>query len=221
MFTGLIKGIGKVKSVSRIGGDMKVTIEPLFPMDDVEIGDSISVDGVCLTVTEVIRGVLSMDISEETISRSTLESLKQAMEVNLEPALRLNDRLGGHIVSGHVDCVGRIVLKERRKQSWIFKIEIEKNMTRYIIEKGSIAVDGISLTVNRCDKKFFDVNIIPHTGKETTLLDKRVGDKVNIETDLIGKYVEKLLLQDYPAKKNQGKASILDMETLIKNGFGD
>jgi len=221
MFTGLIKGIGKVKSVRRIGGDMRIEIEPLFPMSDIKNGDSIAVDGVCLTVTEVTRGILNMDISGETTSRSTLESLRQGVEVNLEDALRLGDRLGGHIVSGHVDGVGRIISKEQQKRSWVIRIEIEKNLSRYIIEKGSVAIDGISLTVNSCDQKSFDVNIIPHTGQETTLLKKRVGDRVNIETDLIGKYVEKLLLKDTQSEKNDKKASSIDMEMLIKNGFGD
>jgi riboflavin synthase len=221
MFTGLIKGIGKVKSINRMGGDKKVTIEPLFPIGDIKSGDSIAVDGVCLTITEVVRGILSMDISGETISRSTLAYLRQGVEVNLELALRLADRLGGHIVSGHVDGVGRIVLKEKQRRSWVITIEIEKNISKYIIEKGSIAVDGISLTVNRCDQKSFDVNIIPHTGNETTLLMKRVGDRVNIETDLIGKYVEKLIFRDSQSGQKDRKASTLDMETLIKNGFGD
>ena len=221
MFTGLIKGIGKVKSVSRTGGDLRVNIEPLFPIGDVNLGDSIAVDGVCLTVTNLDRGILSMDISAETVSRSTLENLRQGVEVNLETALLLTDRLGGHIVSGHVDGVGRIVLKEKQKRSWLIRIEIEKKLSRYIIEKGSIAVDGISLTVNRCDQKSFDVNIIPHTGRETTLLRKKVGDRVNLETDVIGKYVEKLFLKENLPEEKDQKSSSIDMEMLIKNGFGD
>ena len=198
-----------------------MSIEPLFPMSDVKLGDSIAVDGVCLTVTDFDRGILSMDISAETVSRSTLENLRQGVEVNLEAALRLTDRLAGHIVSGHVDGVGRMVLKEKQKRSWLIRIEIEKKLSRYIIEKGSIAVDGISLTVNRCDQKFFDVSIIPHTGRETTLLRKKVGDRVNLETDIIGKYVEKLLLKENLPEEKDQKSSFIDMEMLIRNGFGD
>lgn len=221
MFTGLIEGVGKVKSVGRSGAEMTVSIESSFPADDVRIGDSISVDGVCLTVTKSSRGVFSTDVSGETVSRSTLAYVRQGNEVNLERALRLTDRLGGHLVSGHVDGVGKIVMKEQKRRSWMFRIEVEQHLSRYIIEKGSIAVDGISLTVNRCDEGFFDVNIIPETGRETTILKKKVGDKVNIETDLIGKYVEKLLTKEGRSKKNFENVSTIDLEKLMNYGFGE
>jgi riboflavin synthase len=220
MFTGLVEGTGKIKNIRRVRNDMTVTIEPSFDVTDCKIGDSISVDGVCLTVTELSGTAFSMDVSGETLSRTTLNRLKQGVEVNLEQALRLSGRLGGHLVAGHVDGMGRIIKKEPQERSWIMRISIDPALARYIIEKGSIAVDGISLTINRCERTFFEVNIIVQTGKETTLLKKKVGDEVNIETDLIGKYVEKILMSDGSI---QGKTDVsrIDLEMLIRNGFGE
>jgi riboflavin synthase len=221
MFTGLIEGIGKVRSINNIGNDMRITVEPLFPItDECRVGESISIDGVCLTVTDISKGFVSMDVSGETLSRSTLSYLRQGHEVNMERALLLTDRLGGHLVSGHVDGIGRLLKKETQKRSWLLRIGVEEKISRYTIEKGSIAVDGISLTINRCEGKFFEVNIIPQTGGETTLLKKKVGDQVNIETDLIGKYVEKFFLRDRSPGDKDGRSGI-DMEMLIKQGFGD
>jgi riboflavin synthase len=219
MFTGLIEGIGKVKIVRRVGDDMRLTIAPLFKMTDIRPGDSICVDGVCLTLTEISEGSFAMDVSGETISRSTLRLVRQGHEVNLERALRLTDRLGGHLVSGHVDGVGEIMKKEPEQRSWFFRIGIDKQLSRYTIEKGSIAVDGISLTINRCEDSFFEVNVIPKTGMQTTILKKKVGDLVNIETDLIGKYVEKFFSRDRSNQKEKTGSGI-DMEMLIEKGFG-
>jgi riboflavin synthase len=218
MFTGLVEGIGKVKEISRFGEDLSITISPLFDMPDIRIGESISVDGVCLTVTHVGQGPFRMDVSAESLARSTLTGIKVGDEVNLERALRVTDRLGGHLVSGHVDGVGRILKKEQKQRSWILRFWLEEKLLRYVIEKGSVAVDGISLTVNRCDDRGFEVNIIPQTGKETGILRKKVGDPVNVETDLIGKYVEKFFLRsDEPHPK---KNSPIDEELLKKHGFG-
>lgn len=221
MFTGLIEGIGKVSSIKNIGNDMRITVEPLFPMtDECRLGESVSIDGVCLTVTDISKGLVSMDVSGETLSRSTLLFLRQGHEVNMERALLLTDRLGGHLVSGHVDGIGKIIKKETQQRSWLLRIGIEEKISRYTIEKGSIAVDGISLTINRCEERFFEVNVIPQTGRETTLLKKKVGDQVNIETDLIGKYVEKFFSRDRSTGDRDGGSGI-DMEMLIKQGFGD
>jgi len=218
MFTGLIEGIGKVSGIRRSRNDMQITIVPPFDASECQIGESISIDGVCLTVTEIRDGAVSMDVSGETLSRSTLRLLRSGDRVNMERALRLTDRLGGHLVLGHVDGVGTIIRKEASGQSWIIGIQVENSLSRYIIEKGSIAVDGISLTINACENNSFEVNIIPQTGTETTLLIKKRGGLVNIETDLIGKYVEKL----FPAgrsgvvlKSDRG----IDLETLVKQGF--
>lgn len=220
MFTGLVEGKGRIQSIRRSGGDMSLTILPLFPMDDVRLGESIAVNGVCLTVTETGSKTISMDVSQETISRSTLGFLKERVDVNLERALRLSDRLGGHLVSGHVDGIGRIARKEVREGSWSLRIEIDRKLSRYTVEKGSIAVDGISLTVNRCGETFFDVNIIPQTGRETTLLDKRVGEAVNIEVDLIAKYVEKFFQRKESSDKPEPPSGI-GTEMLSRYGFGE
>jgi len=197
MFTGLVEGIGKVKELSRFGEDLSLTISPVFDMPDIRIGDSISVDGVCLTVTGVGQGSFRLDVSAETLSRSTLAGVKVGDEVNLERALRVTDRLGGHLVSGHVDGVGRILKKEQRQRSWVLRFGVEETLLRYVID--------------------FEVNIIPQTGKETGILKKKVGDPVNIETDLIGKYVEKFFLKGHgPHPK---KASLIDEKLLRKHGF--
>lgn len=220
MFTGLVEGIGKIKAVRRIGDDMRLTISPLFQITDCRVGDSISVDGVCLTVIEVSESSFTMDVSGETLSRSTLSLLRQGDEVNLERSLRLTDRLGGHLVSGHVDGIGKILKKEPEQRSWLLRIGIDEQISRYTIEKGSVAVDGISLTINRREDRFFEVNIIPQTGKETTILKKNLGDLVNIEADMIGKYVEKFLSLD--KSNSQGKStSKIDMEMLLEHGFGE
>ena len=220
MFTGLIEGIGKIKAIRRLGDDMKVTIAPLFQMTDCRVGESISVNGVCLTVTDFSKGAFSMDVSGETLSRSTLRLLRQGHQVNLERALRLSDRLGGHLVLGHVDGIGEIQKKETQQRSCLLRIGIEEQVSHYIIEKGSIAVDGISLTINRCEGRYFEVNIIPQTGTETTVLKKNVGDLVNIETDLVGKYVEKFISRDR-ARQEEKVASAVNLEMLIKHGFGE
>jgi len=220
MFTGLVEGIGRVKSIRRLRDDMRLIIEPLFQMPDSRAGDSISVDGVCLTLTQVSEDSFSTDVSGETLSRSTLSVLRQGDEVNLERALLATDRLGGHLVSGHVDGIGKIVQKDHQQRSWLLRIGIDEAISRYTIEKGSIAVDGISLTINRCEKRFFEVNIIPLTGRETTIINKKLGDLVNIETDLIGKYVEKLVSLKKSDQQEKAVSSI-DLDMLIEHGFGE
>lgn len=214
MFTGLIEGTGTVLGIKREGGDMHLTVKPGFDMLDAAIGDSVAVDGVCLTMTAITRGSFDVYVSAETLSRSTLGLLRSGNDVNLERALKLSDRLGGHLVQGHVDGIGIITGKSLRNKSWNVKIEIPRNLFRYVIEKGSIAVDGVSLTVNRCGPGFVEANIIPQTGNETTLLSKRTGSRVNIETDLVGKYVEKFVSAFGPAR---GVESEGGLEMLLKS----
>lgn len=218
MFTGLIQGIGKVKTIRRVRDDMRFTVAPIDEFTDCRVGDSISVDGVCLTVTDVSEGIFRMDVSGETLSRSTLNLLRQGDEVNLEMALRLTDRLGGHLVSGHVDGIGKILKKEKQQRSWLIGIGIDEQISRYTIEKGSIAVDGISLTINQCKENYFEVNIIPQTGDVTTILKKKVGDLVNVEADLIGKYIEKFFSKGRSTPQDK-TASGIDLEMLNKYGF--
>jgi riboflavin synthase len=219
MFTGLVEGLGEVKEISRKGGDVTMEIRPLFEVSDIGIGDSVSVNGVCLTVTEMRQGLFRVDVSGETLSRTTMGRLMQGDRVNLERALRFSDRLGGHLVSGHVDGVGKITKKEQHRNSWLLRIEMDERLSKYTIEKGSIAVDGISLTINRCQDGAIEVNIIPQTGKETTILKKNVGDLVNIETDLIGKYVERFFMRGTESRP-EGSTGI-NKEMLMKFGFGD
>jgi len=220
MFTGLIEGIGKIRDITLPGGDMRLSIMPLFDMSDCSIGESVSVNGVCLTVTDIQDKTVDMDVSGETISRSTMGGLRQGDEVNLERAVTLADRLGGHLVSGHVDGIGRILKKEQAQRSWLIRIGIDEDVAKYTIAKGSVAVDGISLTINRCHDTFFEVNIIPETARETTILKKKKGDLVNIETDLIAKYVEKFIKKERISGKDEASSSI-DLEMLSKYGFGD
>ncbi len=213
MFTGIVEGIGKIKrKMQGMSGDVVISIEPPFSPKECEIGESISVDGVCLTVTTIDNKEIFMDISQETISRSTLGMLTVGDLVNIERALRLSDRIGGHLVLGHVDGMGKIISKEQREGSYLLRIAVNKDISRYIVEKGSVAVDGMSLTVNRCGEDFFELNIIPHTFSQTTILKKRI-DFVNIETDIVGKYVEKFL------NSIKLKDSKVTIEKLKKYGF--
>jgi riboflavin synthase len=220
MFTGLVEGIGTVKGLSRVGEDMSLIIAPHFDMADTKVGDSVSVNGVCLTVTRVGGEGFYVDVSRETLTRSTLSYVRRGDKVNLERALRMTDRLGGHLVLGHVDGMGRILRREQKERSWSLRIGLDPGLSRYLIEKGSIAVDGMSLTVNQWDENGFEVNIIPQTGLETTVLNKRVGDFVNIETDLIGKYVEKFVAGQESRKEKKNTSSI-DEDMLRGHGFGD
>ena len=219
MFTGLVEGIGEVKEISHVGGDATLAIQPLFEVSDIRSGDSVAVNGVCLTVTDIRKNIFRVDVSSETLSRSTMGQLSQGDRVNLERALRFSDRLGGHLVSGHVDGMGRILKKEQKQKSWLLRIGMDEGLSKYTIEKGSIALDGISLTINRCQDAFVEVNIIPQTGKATIILTKKVGDLVNVETDLIGKYVERFFIEG-KASGPSGSTGI-DKEMLTKFGFGD
>ena len=214
MFTGLIEHIGKVRAIERSGEAARLKIFASFPPAELALGDSVAVNGVCLTVTAMDAGVLAFDASPETVERTAFRTLKPGSPVNLERALRLSDRLGGHIVSGHVDCVATISERRELSGNIVFSFRLAPEFTRYVVAKGSVTIDGISLTVNRVDNDGFSVNIIPHTAANTTLQFRKAGDEVNIETDILGKYVERLLTfrDDAPPKG-------LSLEVLAKNGF--
>ncbi len=217
MFTGIVQGLGTVKSVKKMAEGSVLAIAPDFVLEDPEEGESIAVNGVCLTATTISGDFFTADVSPETLSRSTLGELGPGNRVNLERALRLSDRLGGHIVSGHIDCTGQVLERKELRQFTLFRFRIDAKYDRYLIEKGSVTIDGISLTVNSCTSGEFSVAIIPHTLSITTLGFRKVGDWVNIEVDVIGKYVEKLLKGGMEARA-AGEGS-LDTEFLAKYGF--
>ena len=212
MFTGLIEGVGKIEKTRAAGPDAVLTIRAPFDLSNDRPGDSIAVSGACLTAATIKGDLFEADASAETLSKTKLGQLSRGDAVNLERALKVGDRLGGHIVSGHVDGLAKILIKEEFGGSLRFRFSLSPELTRYIIVKGSVAVDGISLTVNDVGPDWFEVNIIPHTAVKTTLALIRPGSMVNIETDLIGKYVERLLGPHNP----QGG---LTMETLARSGF--
>ena len=219
MFTGIVEGIGEVRDIRRTGQEVTCTIRTPGFFSDCHSGDSVAVDGVCLTITSVKGNLLTLDISAETLARSNLGTLRQGAKVNLERPLRLSDRLGGHLVSGHVDGTGIIEKLERHQESWIIRIGIDQNLSRYLIEKGSIALDGISLTINKCKGKSFEMTIIPQTARVTTIINKRQGDRVNIEVDMISKYIERFLSHYRPAMPSQTPSRI-DRDMLSRYGFG-
>ncbi len=219
MFTGIIQGTGEIKNIQRYGLEATFTIKmPLF-FSDCQEGDSVAVEGICLTITSIKGSFFTLDVSRETLERSTLGDMRQGERVNLEKALRLSDRLGGHLVSGHVDGKGAIEKFEKLQRSFILQVKVEKSLGKYLIEKGSVAVDGVSLTINKCTNTSFDVNIIPKTIKETAMVRKKVGDRVNIEVDIISKYIENFLFNDKTAIIDKGPSRI-DRATLDKYGFG-
>jgi riboflavin synthase len=193
MFTGIIEGLGTIKRLSMKGADAVLEIEAGIEMADVRLGDSIAVNGACLTVTAKNQNIFHADVSAETLDKTNLKQMHPGSKVNLEKSLRVGGYLGGHFVLGHVDGTGRILSKTQKSGSVIFAIQTDEALARYIVEKGSVAIDGISLTINKVENGRFYANIIPHTAEKTTLLVKKEGDLVNIETDILGKYVEKLL----------------------------
>jgi len=216
MFTGIIQSIGKISQIQPKGGDFRLTLSTgKLPLAGVKLGDSIAVSGVCLTAVELGDGQFSADVSRETLSRTTLGDMKPGSRVNLELALTPTTRLGGHIVSGHVDGVGEVVQRSADARSVRFVIEAPANLAKYIAEKGSICVDGVSLTVNGVDGKRFDLNIVPHTLAETTMEEFQPGRKVNLEVDLLARYLERLLLGEKAAYSSGGVTE----ELLASSGF--
>lgn len=210
MFTGIVEEIGKVKAIVRGARSVVVDVEATVVMEGTKIGDSIATNGVCLTVTAITPIGFRADVMPETMDRSNLGLLRPGDRVNLERALCLNSRLGGHLVAGHVDGMGRIVAMERDDTAIWITVSAPGRILRYIIEKGSIAIDGVSLTVAYVDEEVFKVSVIPHTQEETTLVKKRTGEVVNLENDMVARYVEKFI-----GKKDKG----LSVGFLMENGF--
>jgi len=200
VFTGLVEDIGTIVRADRRSDALVIAVRPsALPVGELGLGDSVSHDGVCLTVTEVGRDAYTVLAGAETLRRTTLGDVRVGTKLNLERALRLSDRLGGHLVAGHVDGVATIGARRDLGANIVYTFDAGRDVLRYVVEKGSIAVDGISLTVNRVDPRGFDVAIIPHTAEMTTLVEKHAGARVNLEVDVIGKYVEKLLAGYAPA----------------------
>lgn len=215
MFTGIIEEMGTVISISKSAVQSKLVIKADKIFSDLKLGDSVAVNGVCLTASAISGDTFTADVMNETFSRTALSKLKAKSHVNLERAMLSGGRFGGHIVSGHIDGTGIISDVKKDDNAVWYTISADNNILKYIIEKGSIAIDGISLTVARITDKNFSVSIIPHTAKETILSEKGVGDEVNLENDIIGKYVEKLL----GFKEKTDRKSNVDMEFLARNGF--
>ena len=217
MFTGIILGKGKVVEKRASGSGMVFSLESDFDLTDPEEGESIAVNGVCLTALNISARRFTVDVSPESLARTNLGKLAVGSKVNLERALRLSDRLGGHMVSGHVDAVSTVLARRPVGDFVQFTFGISAGLSRYIIEKGSIGIDGTSLTVNSCDDKSFSIVVIPHTLDVTLLGTLREGDSVNIEVDLIGKYVEKML-QAEPDNIDKSQGGV-NPEFLAKHGF--
>ncbi|MBT5218794.1 MAG: riboflavin synthase [Woeseia sp.] len=197
MFTGIIKAVGEVGQIARQGGDLRLTIQsPDLPWAEFDVGESISVNGVCLTAVAFVSDGFLTDVSAETLAVTTLQQVSAGSRVNLEPALALGERLGGHLVSGHVDCIGTIKAREVDARSVRIDVEVPAEYGRYIAKKGSVCIDGVSLTVNTVAANTFSVNIIPHTAEVTTVKTYEVGGLVNIEVDLLARYLERLLTAD-------------------------
>jgi len=213
MFTGIIKAIGKVGKMEQRGGDLRLTIASAdLPWKEFVVGESIAINGVCLTAVEFLENGFVADVSVETTRVTALANLEPGSKVNLEPSVSVGERLGGHLVSGHVDCVGQIKARETDARSVRLVVEIPAAYSRYIARKGSICIDGVSLTVNEVSDDAFGVNIIPHTAEVTIIGDYRAGTEVNIEVDLLARYVERLF--------DKGDESMITREFLKAHGYG-
>jgi len=213
MFTGIVEGVGEILGLAPLAEGLRIALRTSFPAAELVLGESVAVAGACLTVAALAPPGVSFEVSPETLACTTFPLKKVGDRVNLERSLRLGDRLGGHLVTGHVDAVG--IVRQLRPGPAHFQLQIELPgaLSRFVIEKGSIAVDGVSLTVNTVKGNTFSVNIIPFTARETTLAALKVGDRVNLETDLIGKYVARMLGKDAP--KGEGVTA----ELLARHGF--
>lgn len=217
MFTGIIEAIGSIRALTPKGGDVRVYVETgKLDLGDVKLGDSIAVNGVCLTAVDLPGDGFWADVSRETLAHTAFNSLKAGSKVNLEKALTPTSRLGGHLVSGHVDGVGEIITMAENARAWQFTIRAPRELAKYIAHKGSITVDGTSLTVNAVNGAEFELTIVPHTLAETIMLDYRPGRQVNLEVDLLARYLERLLLGD---KAAEPKASGMTESFLAEHGY--
>ena len=215
MFTGLIEEIGEVDKISKGAQSAQITIKSKKVLGDIKLGDSISTNGVCLTVVKFDKNSFIVDVMPETMRRSNLKNIKSGSRVNLERAMQLGDRLGGHIVSGHVDGIGIIKSIDKEDNATWVSIETSLDIMKYMINKGSVTVDGISLTIAKVEDGVFKVSIIPTTKGETTLLDKHVGDELNVECDVVGKYIERFMIFN----QEEASKSSIDINFLKENGF--
>jgi riboflavin synthase len=218
MFTGIIEDVGEVERIERLRGITRLQLKTNISPSQLRVGESISVDGVCLTITRILGRSFQVELSTETRERTTLGSIRPGQKVNLERALRLEDRIGGHFVQGHVDGIGTVIRKERDGDQTIFHIKVPEEIASFIVPKGSVAVDGISLTVNSISRSVFSVTIIPHTARSTTIDQKGPGSRVNIESDIIGRYIENLL-KGGKIDKGNNNIETLTIEFLKRHGF--
>ncbi len=218
MFTGIIEGLGTLKTIKPSGGAMQLVVEADFELEGAKLGDSIAVNGACLTVTHLQGRRFHVDVSPETVAKTTFKGAQIGERVNLERALRLSDRLDGHLVSGHVDGIGRLSGRKNLANAIVLTFDVAPELGHYMIQKGSVAIDGVSLTINDCGQTNFQVSIIPHTAEITTVGTKAVGAAVNIETDMIGKYVERFVSGGGKAGRPTGRSGV-DMNLLARSGF--
>ena len=217
MFTGIIESLGKVESIQNVGGDVRLRIQTDLDMSDVHLGDSIATNGICLTVIDFGSNWYAADVSRESLNRTTLEHWKAGQSVNVEKAMLPTTRFGGHIVSGHVDAVGEITIVRSDARSIYFEVTAPAEIARYLAEKGSVTVDGISLTINHLRGNVLSLNLIPHTAHRTNIGTWKPGTKVNLEVDVLARYIERLLMGDKAAETTQ--QSKISMDFLAQNGF--
>jgi riboflavin synthase len=222
MFTGIIEGLGTIAGIRSSGQGKRLTIEADFSLDQTKLGDSISVSGACLTAVKIDGQRFEVDVSPETLRTTTFGQAKVGERLNIERAMRFSDRIDGHLMSGHIDGTGTVKQRESLSNAIIITIAMNASLTRYMIVKGSVAVDGVSLTINTCESDNFSVSIIPYTAKLTTIGFKNKGDRVNIEADMIGKYVERFMSgMPHGSKENRSKQASIDHAYLVKTGFID
>ena len=217
MFTGIIESVGKVQSLQNVGGDVRLRIQTALDMSDVHLGDSIATNGICLTVIEFGEDWYAADVSRESLHRTTLGHWKAGQTVNVEKAMLPTTRFGGHIVSGHVDGLGEITLVRNDARSLYFEVTAPAELAKYLAEKGSVTVDGISLTINHLRGNIISLNLIPHTAERTNIGTWQQGTKVNLEVDVLARYIERLMLGDKAAETHTESSISLDF--LAQNGF--